>query len=637
MSETSFATSSLCRSLASSLHSILTYGARLKPDGSCRFRTWAPFAERVDVRLLDPVERLVPMSVREDGFFECRIENILPGARYFLRLDDEKDRPDPASRSQPEGVHGPSQVVAHDFAWADAAFTGVSLREAIFYELHIGTFTEQGTFDAAIERLDDLAELGVNFVQVMPVAAFPGERNWGYDGVAPFATQISYGGPDAFRRFVGACHERGIGVALDVVYNHLGPEGNYLNEFGPFFTEKYHTPWGRAMNFDERGSDAVRRFFIENALSWVIDFHVDALRLDAVHAIFDQSAYPFLHELGDCVHEAANALGRIVHLIPENDLNDPRLICDAASGGFGLDAQWCDDFHHALHALLTDEDVGYYRDFGRVSDLAKAMTDGFVYDWRYSHFRQRHHGASSRDIPAERFVACIQNHDQVGNRMLGERLASLVSFEKQKLAAATVLLSPFVPMLFMGEEHGETNPFLFFVSHTDEQLVQAVRKGRKREFKAFSWKGDPPDPQAPETFEQSRVDWSKCEQEPHRTLRSWYRELISVRGQLRDLDLFRKDHQSVLHLEEQTRTMIMQRRSNQATILLLFNFDEKQHAVTADLPRGEWRRVIDSADERWHGTGCVTPEVVQSASDHTLTLPGESFALLLQEHGRKGN
>lgn len=614
----------------SSPESVLTFGARLLPDGSCRFHTWAPYAERVDVKLLDPVERLVPMQVRGDGVFACCIENIEAGTRYLLRLNAENDRPDPASRFQPDGVHGPSQVISHDFAWTDQAFKGIPLTEAIFYELHIGTFTEAGTFDAAIERLDDLVDLGINFVQVMPVAAFPGHRNWGYDGVAPFATQYSYGGPEAFHRFVNACHERSIGVALDVVYNHLGPEGNYLHDFGPYFTEKYHTPWGAAMNFDERGSDTVRWFFIENALSWVIDFHVDALRLDAVHAIFDQSAYPFLHELSDCVHEAAKALGRAVHVIPESDLNDPRLIRKGGHAGFGLDAQWCDDFHHALHALLTGEDVGYYRDFGKVNDLAKAMTDGFVYDWQYSQFRQRHHGANSRDLPAHKFVVCIQNHDQVGNRMMGDRLASLVSFEKQKLAAATVLLSPFVPMLFMGEEHGETNPFLFFVSHTDDKLIQAVRKGRKREFKAFSWKGEPPDPQAVETFERSRPDWSKCEQEPHRTLRTWYKELIALRQQLLTRNLFDKDSQCILHRDEDTRILIMHRWSDQAGIVLLFNFGEREQQVTIDLPHGAWRRMIDSSEARWRGTGCVTPEVVQSASDHTLTLPGESFALLMR-------
>ena len=450
-------------------------GAIYLGDGRCSFRVWAPRAQQVEVRIVAPGQRIIPLRRDERGYHEVVAESVDPGTRYFYRLDGESERPDPASRFQPEGVHGPSQVVDSRFSWGDAGWFGLPLRDYIIYELHVGTFTGEGTFAAVVTHLEQLKELGITVLELMPVAQFPGSRNWGYDGTYPFAVQNSYGGPDGLKHLVSACHQRGLAVVLDVVYNHLGPEGNYLGDFAPYFTDRYRTPWGPAVNFDGAHSDEVRRFFIENALSWVTEFHVDGLRIDAVHAILDFSAKPFLQELAEAVHAQAERLNRRIYLIPESDLNDTRLIRAPEVGGFGLDAQWNDDFHHALHTLLTGERTGYYEDFGEIRHLVKGFREGFVYSGEYSPYRRRRHGNSSRSLPAHRFVVFAQNHDQVGNRLRGDRLSHLVSLEALKLAAGVILLSPFIPLLFMGEEYGEIAPFEYFVSHSDPGLIEAVR------------------------------------------------------------------------------------------------------------------------------------------------------------------
>ena len=403
------------------------------------------------------------------------------------------------------------------------------LAEYIIYELHVGTFSPQGTFDGAISGLDYLCELGITAVELMPVAQFPGERNWGYDGTYPFAPQNSYGGPDGLKRLVDACHCRGLAVVLDVVYNHLGPEGNYLHSFGPYFTDRYRTPWGEAVNFDGPDSDPVRHYFIANALYWLTEYHIDALRLDAVHGIYDFSARHFLRELAETVHRQGEALGRQVHVIAESDLNDVRLINPPESGGYGLDAQWNDDFHHALWALLTGERAGYYGDFGRFSDLVKAFREGFVYSGGYSAYRRRRHGSSSAEVPASRLVVFSQNHDQVGNRLRGERSGEQLTLQQLKLAAATVLLSPYLPLLFMGEEYGESAPFPYFVSHGDAELVEAVRRGRLAEFAGFAHQGSPPDPQAEATFLSAKVDQQQRRRGDQRVLFDFYRDLIRLR------------------------------------------------------------------------------------------------------------
>jgi maltooligosyltrehalose trehalohydrolase len=385
------------------------------------------------VRIVAPPERIVPLEKEDRGYHQGIIEDVEPGSLYVYRLDEGKQCPDPASRSQPQGVHGPSQVVDPHFPWEDRHWFGLPLEDYIIYELHVGSFTPEGTFEAIMSHLEELKDLGVTAVELMPVAQFPGSRNWGYDGVFPFAVQHSYGGPEGLRRLVDACHQHGLAVVLDVVYNHLGPEGNYLANFGPYFTQRYRTPWGAAINFDGPHSDEVKWFFIENALYWITEFHIDALRLDALHAILDLSAQPFLEELATAVHDEAERRGRRVYLIAESDLNDTKLIRSRELGGYGLDGQWNDDFHHALHTLLTGESSGYYQDFGKVGDLAKAFTEGYVYSGQYSAYRRRQHGNSSKLLPAPKFVVCAQNHDQVGNRMFGERLTQMVSFDALKL------------------------------------------------------------------------------------------------------------------------------------------------------------------------------------------------------------
>ena len=559
-----------------------TLGATYLGDRRCRFRVWAPLAKSVEVNLIS-------LQRGEDGYFEGIVEGIEPGARYAYRLDGGDPRPDPASRFQPDGVHGPSMVVDPEFDWNDGDWRGLPLSDFILYELHVGTFTPEGTFEAVIPHLDRLRDLGINAIEIMPVAQFPGGRNWGYDGVLPFAVQNSYGGPVGLKRLADACHARGIAVVLDVVYNHLGPEGNYLAEFGPYFTARYKTPWGLALNFDGPDSDPVRHYFIENARHWIAEYHIDGLRLDAVHAIADASERPFLQELGAALHEHG------AYAIAESDLNTLHFLRPREQGGCGLDAQWTDDFHHSLHTLLTGEKTGYYSDFGSIDQIAKAMAGGFVYTGQPSPYRRRRHGVPAGEIEAARHVVCIQNHDQTGNRMLGERIASLVDFESLKLAAGAVLLSPFLPLLFMGEEWGETAPFLYFVSHSDEDLVRAVRKGRAKEFAAFSWQGEAPDPQSPKTFERSWIDPSLREREPNARLYAFYKELIRLR----------KTHPVLAHLSKQDlevkvegETIVMRRWNGDREVLILFNFGEKDLAVPS-----RWEKLLDSADERWGGRG----------------------------------
>ena len=473
----------------------------------------------------------MPLTACGDGYWTGLVE-AAAGTRYAYSLDGGPPRPDPASRLQPDGVNQPSAVVDPAFEWHDAAWRGMSLAGAVVYELHVGTFTPAGTFDAAVAELDALIDLGVTAIELMPVAQFPGERNWGYDGVHPFAVQNSYGGPAGLKRLVDACHGRGLGVALDVVYNHFGPEGNYLAEFGPYFTPRHQTPWGPAVNFEGPESDPVRRFFIDNALMWIGEFHVDALRLDAIHAIVDQSANPFLAELAAAVHSCAAQLGRPAWLIAENNRNDPRIFAPAQAGGYALDAQWLDDFGRALQALLTGDRAGFYADFGRAADLAKAWRHGYVLSGQTSRYRGRRHGADSSAVPCERLLAYAQCHDQVGNRPRSDRLSTQVDFDALRLAAAALLLSPYPALLFMGEEYGEPAPFHYFVSHLDPDLVERVRAGRRCEFAAFRWPTEPADPQAESTFAASKLDLSLRHDPRHRPLWDCYRELIRLRREL---------------------------------------------------------------------------------------------------------
>ena len=488
-----------------------------------RPRVWAPAAERVELVTADARHE---MSVDDRGWWSVDVE-LVHGDRYRFSVDGGEPRPDPRSASQPDGVDGASAVVDHSlFDWSDGVWSTPALADAVLYELHIGTFTPGGTFDSAIERLPHLVELGVTAVELMPVNEFSGARGWGYDGVDLFAPHHRYGGPDGLKRLVDACHAHGLSVVMDVVYNHLGPAGNYLREFGPYFTDRYTTPWGDAVNFDGPGSDEVRDFFVDNTLMWLRDYHCDGVRIDAIHAILDSSATHFLEQLRDAVEDLDASRWTIV----ESDLNDPRYIYEKQRGGYGHNAQWSDDFHHALHTVLTGETSGYYADFGSIEDLATALENAYVYGGRYSKFRGRSHGRLPTDVPAHRFLGYLQNHDQVGNRAVGERSSALMDTELLKVGAALVLLSPFVPMLFQGEEWGASTPFLYFTDHADEALGRAVSQGRKNEFVAFGW--DPtsiPDPQDPQTFERSRLRWDEIETSPHRELLEWHRSLIELR------------------------------------------------------------------------------------------------------------
>jgi maltooligosyltrehalose trehalohydrolase len=508
-------------------------GALGQRDGSVVWRVWAPLSTTVSLVALPSGQRQeAAMTPEGRGYFVCRQPRAEEGLRYAFKLADGREYPDPASRWQPDGVHRYSAVfIPESYGWSDADWRGIARDELVIYELHVGAFTPEGTLDAIIPRLQQLASLGVTSVELMPVAQFPGDRNWGYDAVYPYAVQNSYGGPRALQRFVDAAHKIGLAVLLDVVYNHLGPEGNYLGKYAPYFTDRYRTPWGTAVNYDGPDSDAVRQFVIDNACAWVRDFHVDGLRLDAVHMIYDLGARHILADVQAAVQREAARARRLVHVIAESNQNDVRLVRRGERGGYGLDGVWSDDFHHGIHALLTGERDGYYMDFGDPSHVAKAMNDVFVYDGCYSPFRRRRHGSRVGGLERTRFVVCIQNHDQVGNRARGDRLGTMVPPASQRLACGLLLLSPCVPLLFMGEEYGEKRPFPFFCSFEDPVLVEAVRRGRREEFAAlaFQWGRDLPDPQDPATFAAARLAWAWPEGSAHGQLRQLYQDLLAAR------------------------------------------------------------------------------------------------------------
>lgn len=573
-------------------------GANQLENNDTGFLVWAPFHETVELKIVSPAERKLRMKKLENGYFETVATELEPNARYLYVLGGKLERPDPVSCFQPDGVHGPSQVIRHDtFGWEDSGWQGPALEDYIIYELHVGTFTPEGTLQAIIPRLPYLKELGVTALELMPVAQFPGARNWGYDGAYPFSVQNTYGGPDGLKSLINESHKIGLAVILDVVYNHLGPEGNYLGDFGPYFTDTYRPPWGQAINFDGPLSDEVRRFFIENAIHWLEKYHIDALRIDAVHGIFDLSARHILDELRQAVH--GRIRDRKVYLIAESDLNDVRLINPPDRGGYGLHAQWNDDFHHALHTLLTGENTGYYRDFGRLEHMTKAIKEGFVYSGQHSEFRRRRHGSSSKDRPARQFVVFSQNHDQVGNRMCGDRLSGSLSIEKLKLAAGMVILSPYIPLLFMGEEYGETAPFQYFVSHSDEALIESVQRGRKKDFETFKWKGDIPDPQDELTFLRSKINTELCRKGKHRMLFDFYKTLIRLRGQLPPLGNLSKQDMEVKKFED-LRVITIRRWHKGEQTLTTASFNEAP--VEVPLPPGNWQMVLDSSSRRRAGS-----------------------------------
>jgi maltooligosyltrehalose trehalohydrolase len=565
------------------------------------------------------------MIRRAGGYFETDVPNVRTGNRYVYLLDGDKERPDPASRSQPDGVHGPSEVVdPRQFQWTDRHWHGLAREQLIIYELHVGTLTARGTFQAIIPNLEYLRDLGVTAIELMPVAQFPGTRNWGYDGVGLFAPQNSYGGPQGLKQLVNACHQHGIAVILDVVYNHVGPEGNYLADFGPYFTDRYRTPWGPAINYDGPDSDDVRRFVVSNAVYWITEYHIDALRLDAIHGIYDFSAVHILKELAHAVHAEAARLGRTALVIAESDLNDSRIISPPGEGGYGLDAQWSDDFHHALHALLTGERAGYYEDFGQLADLTTALQDGFVYAGQHSKHRRRRHGNSIRHRPPQQLVICAQNHDQIGNRAFGERLSTLVPAEALKTAATAVLLAPQTPMLFMGEEYGETAPFQYFVNHGDADLNQAVREGRKKEFSAFGWT-EVPDPLDAATFARSRVNLDASHNEGQNALLAWHRRLMHLRTTLSPYTRFPGHHQ-IHRLEEQQVITIHRWTEEGDATLVIVGLNKKPVQLSLDQPKGVWMLQAASWASEYGGSGDTT-------APHTLTIPSITERIALPAYG----
>ena len=576
------------------------------------FGVWAPKATKVTVQVGDG--SYVMQGPDSKGMWTARVEKAEWGMDYaFLLGEDTMAYPDPRSAWQPHGVHGPSRLYDQKaFVWHDKQWQGPPLSGAVIYELHVGTFTPKGTFDAAIGKLDYLVELGITHIELMPVAAFPGEHGWGYDGVALYAVVDLYGGPDGLKRLVDACHVRGIAVLLDVVYNHFGPVGNYTGNFGPYTTDRHCTPWGPAMNFEDRGSDEVRDFFVGNVLMWMRDYHMDGLRLDAVHEFVDRSAIHFMEHMSAEVEVLSARLGRRLVLIAESDLNNPCLVRPREAGGYGMDAQWSDDFHHSLFTLLhTDEGKGYYDDFGSFKNLAKSLTKMFVYDGVYSSYRGRSHGRPVDGLSAHRFIGFIQNHDQVGNRATGDRLEHFIGMERSKVALGLVLTAPFVPMLFQGEEYAASTPFQYFADHDDPEMAKAVSEGRKREFAAFGW--DPtviPDPEKRETFERSKLNWDEVHEGKHGEMLEWTRSLIALRRGSISLNDGDPGHVDVEY-DEAKRWLLMKR----GCVLVVLNLGEDE--VQLDNPEGFPLRLASR------------PEV--TIADGKVSLPPDSFAVLTGE------
>jgi len=577
--------------------SIKALGATLH-DGGTTFRVWAPRCRSVDVAIEGSPPQ--PAEHGDDGVWELSLRRVGPGTRYQYRLDGERYRPDPVSRWQPEGVHGPSVVVdPEEFAWTDREFRGHALADLVTYELHVGAFTKAGTFEGVIAYLDELAALGVTAIELMPVAEFPGSRNWGYDGAHLYAPQSTYGGPLGLRRLVDACHARGLSVVLDIVYNHLGPEGNYLGEFGPYYTDRYKTPWGQAVNFDGPDAGGVRRHFVENARAWVREFHVDGLRLDAIHSIFDTSPLHILTEIADAARDEADRLGRPVHVIAESHDNDRRIVQPAAQGGLGLDAVWSDDFHHAVHARLTGERGGYYVDFADDALLPRAVAEGFAFQGAESQYFGRPRGTASLDLGGERFVVFVQNHDQVGNRAQGDRLGSVVPLEAVKLAAALMFVAPALPLIFMGEEYGETAPFQYFTSFLDRDLAEAVRRGRTQEFLRFAWQGQIPDPGDPATFVRSRLNHSLAGAPRHRELLEYYRRWLELRRSHPALGA-RHKHLAHAELEADGAVLSVSRGSPLGPrVQLVANLTAERRPWSPGT--AAWQLLLDSSDARFGG------------------------------------
>ncbi|WP_159522737.1 malto-oligosyltrehalose trehalohydrolase [Sunxiuqinia indica] len=584
------------------------FPTRLK-NNDYKFTVWAPKAR--SVRLLAESPKLeITMNKEEFGYWSLIVSGIDAGTRYRYELDGNNSFPDPASLSQPDGVHEASEVIdIHDFEWTDDEWVNIPLDRMIQYELHTGTFSAEGTFEGVIARLDYLKNLGVNTIELLPVAQFSGFRNWGYDGVYPFAVHDGYGGAKELMKLVNTCHQKGIAVILDVVYNHFGPEGNYVSNFGDYFSGKYSTPWGEPLNFDDTNSDEVKNYFLQNALMWCRDFHIDGLRLDAVHAIYDFSAEHIMKQLAGKLDELSQQTEKPYYLIAESNLNDVRYISSHSKGGYGLNGQWSDDFHHAIHALATNETRGYYEDFGTPEQLSKAIKQAFVFDGLYSKYRKKTYGNSTKNNSGEQFVIFSQNHDQVGNRKHGERLISLSSFEMAKLVAGCMFVSPNVPMLFMGEEYGERNPFYYFVSHLDEELNRLVNEGRKEEFKTFfDDKGEAVNPASEEAFERSKLSWGIQKNPEYQSMYNYYKKLIELRKNHPVLQVPDKDK---LTITENGKGFTLHRWQGDRQILAFMNFDQNDTELEVPFNQsGNMDKILDSTSTNWNGKGETSPQKI---------------------------
>lgn len=568
-------------------------------------KVWAPKAQRADVLIEDTS---ISMYKGPNSWWKVETSLAEHGSDYYFLLDNGQPFPDPRSQWQPKGVHGPSRIIDHNrFSWNDHSWQPPPLSSGVIYEMHVGTFSPEGTFEGAIKYLDHLVDLGITHLELMPVNGFSGTRGWGYDGVNLFAPHEAYGGPEGLKRLVDACHSRKLAVILDVVYNHFGPEGNYLENFAPYLTERYVSPWGKAVNFDGQESDEVRRFFCDNALMWLRDYHFDGLRIDAIHAIVDTSAIHFLEQLSTEVEALETKLGRHLALIAESDLNDPKVIRSREAQGYGLDSQWNDDFHHAVHTVLTTEQNGYYADFGSLSHLAKALTSAFVYDGCYSIHRRRSHGRPNQNLPGHRFLGYIQNHDQIGNRAKGERLSQLVDHNKLRIGAGLLFTSPFVPMLFQGEEWGASTPFQYFTDHQDPDLGEAVRKGRCAEFSSFGWEPDDiPNPQDKKTYEQSKLRWDELDLEPHFSILNWYRKLIWLRRNVSELSTGRLDQVRVKYDQKAQWLIII--RSTTAVIINFLNQGQwinLEHISARQTLLSSKKGIIIKSEQAFIPSGCI--------------------------------
>ena len=602
-----------------------TLGVNFIAPDEANVLLWAPPAKTAALVLAD--QKTIPLNREEYGYWKLSTKELMPGDSYQFLLDGNKLLPDPASLSQPGGVHGPSSAFdVKDFKWTDEHWENPALEKYLIYEIHTGTFSFEGSFAAIEQKLDHLIALGVTAIEIMPVGQFAGGRNWGYDGVFPFAVQNSYGGPLGLMQLVNTCHQKNIAVILDVVYNHIGPEGNYLPEFAPYFTDKYKTPWGNAINFDDEWCDQVRQYYIENALMWFRDFHIDALRLDAVHAIKDFSPVHILREIKENADQLMELTGKKHYMMVELDLNDTRFINPLKEEGFGMDSQWIDEFHHALRVTAGGDRNGYYADFTGIGQLAKSYRDAYVFDGIYSAHRKKTFGIKAEDNPGRQFIVFSQNHDQVGNRMLGERSSRLFNFEMQKLLAGAVMVSPFIPLLFMGEEWSAQSPFLYFVSHTDPELIEAVRKGRKQEFTAFHTEGEAPDPVAEDTYNRSKLPWNSIDEDGSQKMLNYYKKLIALRKELPALHcLERKQLETTVNEDKQT--LLLHRWFDKQHVCCVMNFSGEQRKITLPV-NYEWKKVLDSADEEFNGPG----QLEESRQPLTMFLQPQSLIIYTNFH-----